>query len=175
MKSFDVQVNDYAATLSSFVREYDLPAEWFAVPDHVAVKGADKADFEALVEQFRPLSERISCIDMDNRRLATAQLTGDILVGAFGAVQWVEIMEPRPEKVGKDVVGFEHMEFYYPHFDRVIDVLNQKGIAYEMQKNPGHAWANIVLNEKGQELKLNDKPLGTTVFEELEDGRSYIL
>ncbi|CAN5457855.1 hypothetical protein BH10PAT3_BH10PAT3_6850 [soil metagenome] len=112
---------------------------------------------------------------MDGRRLATTQLTGTMLVGAFGEVSWVEIMEPRPAKVGKDVVGLEHMEFYYPHFDRITDVLKKNMISYEVQNNSGHAWVNIVLNNQRQELKLNDKSLGKTVQGEIADGTSYIL
>ena len=169
------QVGEYEAELSQFVADNELPKEWFGIADHIAVKGADGADFERLVEVFKPQSDQISCIDMDGRRLATAQLTGNISVGKFGNVSWVEIMEPRPEKVGKDVVGMEHMEFYFPDFTKVSRVLDDRKVQYEMQDNPGHHWVNIVINPKGQELKLNNKVLADVVGQEIKTGESYLL
>src|SRR5258706_9885739 len=105
------QVDNYQRELSGFITKNDLPKEWFVKPDHVAFKGAHTKDFERLIAYFKLLATQVSCIDMDGRSLVTAKLTTPVNVGQFGSVQWVEIMEPRPEKVGKDVVGFEHMEF----------------------------------------------------------------
>jgi predicted metalloenzyme YecM len=172
---FEAQIDEYAQELQNFIARQELPDGWFKTADHVAVKGADAAGFEALVEHFRPLSERISCVDMSGRRLATAQLKQPVIVGTLGAVSWVEIMEPRPEKVGKDVVGFEHMEFLFPDFSAVQAILDEKHIAYEMESNPGHSWVNIKLNERGQELKLNDRLLGDAVTEEIQSGKARIL
>ena len=175
MEKFREQVKKYEKLLAKFIADFDLPTEWFKVPDHLAVKGADTKGFEELIAQFRPLSEQLSCIDMDGRRLATAKLKEDIPVGKFGLVSWLEIMEPRPEKVGKDVVGLEHMEFYYPDFAKAIKVLKDRGINYTMQENPGHAWINIVLNKQGQELKLNNQTLGYIVTKELATGESQLI
>jgi predicted metalloenzyme YecM len=175
MKTFEEQTKEYAETLAKFVAEYNLPKEWFAVADHLAVKGADGTEFEALVEHTKAAAYQVSCIDLDGRRLATAKLKETIKVGDFGTVEWLEIMEPRPEKIGKDVVGLEHMEFYFPDFTTAEAVLKEKGIAYEIQQNPGHTWINIVLNDRGQELKLNNKTLSDIVTEELKTGESYLL
>jgi predicted metalloenzyme YecM len=174
-QTFRAQTQNYAAELRRFVTTYELPAEWFKVPDHVAVKGGDAADFEALLGVFRPLAKQMTCIDMDGRRLATAWLKEPVAVGDFGTLEWIEIMEPRPEKVGKDVVGFEHMEFYFPDFEAIRAALDAKHVEYEMEQNPGHQWVNIVINAAGQELKLNNRTLGDVIAEELKSGTARII
>jgi predicted metalloenzyme YecM len=177
MKKFNLQVKDYIQILTLFVNQKGLPREWFMSPDHIAIKAADAKDFEALIEEFRPHSRRISCIDMDSRRLAVALMNKSIPMGAFGKVELVEIMEPRPDKLGDDVVGFEHMEFYYPYLERVQEELQRRGLkdGIKLQRNPAHSWVNIVLNDQGQELKLNDNSLAVIVRQELEPGMSYLL
>lgn len=170
MNSFETDIQKYADSLETFVSQHSLPADWFRVPDHIAIKGADATGFEELMNTFQPLANQLSYIEMDGRRLGTAQLVSSMAIGTFGSVSWVEIMEPRPEKVGKDVVGMEHMEFFYPHFDEIKSVLADRGIDFEPQENPGHAWINIVINDGGQELKLNDRLLTDAVTEEIKQG-----
>ena len=169
------QIENYVRELEAFVSDNDLPRSWFEVIDHAAFKFASSSEFEDGVESFRRMSDQISSIRMNNRRLATAKLHMSLMIGRFGAVKWVELMEPRPEKIGKDYVGFEHVEFYYPNFNEVQEVLDNKGILYEMQTNPGHNWVNIVINSEGQELKLNDRTLGDIVTHELDTGQSSII
>lgn len=174
-ENFLSQTQSYADGLADFIAKHELPTEWFKVTDHVAVKGRNASGFEELIALFRPLAERISCVNMDNRRLATAKLKEPLAVGEFGTVEWVEVMEPRPEKIGKDVVGFEHMEFYFPDFDAIRAVLDEKNISYEIEQNPGHQWVNIVINKSDQELKLNNRTLTKIVAKELGSGKAYIL
>ena len=173
--SFEQQLDGYATQLEEFIDIYWLPQDWFAKPDHVAIKCADRTDFEDTVKELEEDAEQISCIDMDGRSLAAVKITGSIAVASFGEICWIEVMEPRPEKVGDDYYGLEHMEFTYPDFSLVRDILGERNIRYEMQSNPGHAWVNIVLNDEGQELKINDKPLSEVVTEELESGEAYLL
>ncbi|HTE21430.1 MAG TPA: VOC family protein [Candidatus Limnocylindria bacterium] len=173
--TFLQEAQKYVEGLRRFITVHELPGEWFGVADHVAVKGRDAADFEQLLKLFRPLAQQLTCIDMDGRRLATAWLKEPIAIGNFGSVEWVEIMEPRPEKVGKDVVGFEHMEFYFPDFVAIRAVLDHKGVKYEMEQNPGHQWVDIVINQTGQELKLNNRTLADVIPEELASGKAYLV
>ena len=165
----------YLEELEDFVDRYSLPAEWFEVPDHVAVKCADAADYEAAVESFRPVAEQITEMKMSGRRLGSVKLLKGLAVASFGEVLWVELMEPRPEKLGKDVVGLEHMEFYFPDFETISDVLEQRSIYHKVQSNPGHRWVNIVINDKGQEFKLNDLTLADVVEDELKEGKLYVI
>jgi len=169
------EIKKYAASLSDLIAGHQLPASWFAVPDHLAFKGRDSAHYLELVHIFRPLAKRVSYIHLDNRRLATAELVKSVVAGDFGAVGWIEIMEPRPEKAGADVVGLEHMEFLYPDFEAVKAELSLKKVAYELQSNPNHQWINIVINSAMQEVKLSNKPLEAIVRQEIEQGEVIIL
>lgn len=175
MFEYEEEIEQFAETLQLFIDKYELPEKWFKTADHLAVKCADALDYVFRMEELMPDAAQASEIVMDKRRLAALRLTSPVPVGNLGEVSWLEVMEPRPEKVGKDVVGLEHMEFYYPDFDEVTELLAKLGVAYELQSNPGHSWVNIVLNEKGQELKLNDRLLGETVAEEIDNGTSRVL
>jgi predicted metalloenzyme YecM len=174
-QKFLEQMDAYAAELEAFVEYHGLPEQWFVRPDHVAVKCADRMDYEDTMLEFKPDAEQRSQIKMDGRYLGTVKLLSSIAVGNFGEVAWIEVMEPRPEKVGKDIMGFEHMEFLYPDFASIRTKLDDKNIPYEMQQNSGHRWVNIVINDMGQELKLNDRTLGAIVVDELEQGKSKLL
>lgn len=172
MSDIKRQIEDYAHELEGFIERHELPSEWFEYPDHVAFKAADSQAFKSLIGTFQPLSEQISYVEMDGRRLATAQLLSHVTLGSFGDIQWVELMEPRPARVGSDVVGFEHAEFYFPNFEAVQKVLSDKEVVYEIQDNPGHSWVNIVINNKGQELKLNNGRLKDIVAKETAKGET---
>lgn len=175
MFEYEEEVERFAEVLEGFIERYELPEEWFKVPDHLAIKCADGLDYVYTVEELLPDAHQASEIVMDERRLATLQLVSPVQVGDLGEVSWLEIMEPRPEKVGKDLIGLEHMEFYYPDFDEVTVLLAKYDIDFTLQQNPGHAWVNIVLNEQGQELKLNNRLLGETVAEEIGNGTAHLL
>ncbi len=112
---------------------------------------------------------------MGERRLAALNLISDLPIASLGNISWVEVMEPRPEKLGKDVIGLEHMEFYYPDFDEVREVLQANDISFVEESNPGHQWINIVISDQGQELKLNNRPLAVIVEEEIENGVAHLL
>lgn len=101
MREFTLQITEYAEALQAFRTEHDLPAEWFAVPDHLAVKCAGSADYESTIQTWLPLAAELSYVYLNDRRLATARLLGPLTVGEFGDIEWLEIMEPRPEKVGQ--------------------------------------------------------------------------
>jgi predicted metalloenzyme YecM len=169
------EIENYVRELQAFVAEHDLPSTWFEVIDHGAFKFRDTSDFEDGIEDFRHMADEITSINMNNRRLATARLHMSIMIGKFGSVKWIELMEPRPEKAGNDFVGFEHVEFFYPNFTEIQDFLDSKGIPYQMETNTGHNWVNIVINGAGQELKLNDRTLGDMIGHELETGISNVI
>lgn len=175
MFEYEEDIGLFAQTLGSFIERHELPEAWFKTPDHIAIKCADALDYAYRMEALIPDAVWASEITMNERRLGTLELTNPISVGELGAVQWIEVMEPRPERVGDDVIGLEHMEFYYPEFDEITQILTDRKIEYQLQSNPGHSWVNIVINDQGQELKLNDKLLGDTVREEIEQGIARVI
>ncbi len=173
--ALEIATTDYANKLRAFINKFHLPNVWFDEPDHIAFKARDSYGYERLLKGFVPMSESVSYVEMDGRRLAAAKLTAPLAIGTFSSVSWVEIMEPRPEKVGKGFVGLEHMEFWHADFDKVRNNLDDARIPYTLQSNPGHAWINIVLNEAGQELKINDRPLEFIVAEEIRNGEAHVI
>lgn len=175
MIDYEEEIDDYAKSLEDFIGSHELPEKWFKRPDHIAIKCADGLDYEYRLQELSPDSSQSSQIEMDGRRLATLHLITNQAVGNLGSVEWLEVMEPRPEKVGKGIVGLEHMEFYFPDFKEVTETLVDKNLEFELEENPGHRWVNIVINASGQELKLNDRLLADIVEEELENGISHLI
>jgi predicted metalloenzyme YecM len=170
---YEVEIANYADALQSFWDQHELPHDWFMRPDHIAIKCADGPAFDKALEKWMPEAVELSYVHMNGRRLATALLLVPVTVGAFGDVEWLEIMEPRPERIGSDPVGIDHMEFYYDDFEAAIEVLNAKGIEFAMQKNPNHNWLSIMAN--GHEFKLNDRLLADIVAAELDSGEATVL
>lgn len=172
MIDFETARTEYEQSLTEFVGRYELPETWFSQIDHVAIKCADAADYEATVQQWLPQSQELSYVSLDYRRLASARLSGGVALGRFGHAQWLEIMEPRPEKLGADTVGIDHVEFYFRDFTEVQKELIEKGIKYTPQSNINHDWLSIVINDQGQELKINNRTLANIVAEEASTGIS---
>ena len=82
------QFEEYGDLLNKFVSFHHLPESWFYAPDHLALKCADSKDFETTLEKWEPISEALSYINLDGRRLATAHLVEKIPVGRFGHIKW---------------------------------------------------------------------------------------
>lgn len=170
LKQLDVELLKYDEAFSEFRRRHQLPEEWFAQPDHFAIKCADEADYLATCEELRSevTPDGIWQISLDERFLASAQLLGETTLGSYG-FKWVEIMQPRP---GKELTsGFvEHTEFVFPNFDQVLTVLKGSDAEIEIQKNPGHSWVNVVIDPAGREIKFNDKSLEDVAEHEKSHG-----
>lgn len=171
MLEYEEEIELYVKELEDFIGRFELPDKWFRIPDHIAIKCADNLDYDYRLQELMPDGHRSYEARLDNRRLASIQLTNKIEVGILGTVGWLELMEPRPEKVGKDIVGVEHMEFYFPDFEEVKKTLAKYKIPYAEESNPGHSWINILINDDGQELKINNGLLADIVAKELDDGR----
>jgi len=173
MINFKSELAVYAEAIETFRLEYELPNEWFARPDHVAIKCADSTDYDSMVGEWLPSATHCYYVHLNNRRLGTAKLLSPIAIGNLGTVQWLEIMEPRPEKVGIDPVGVDHMEFDFVGFNAAEEILNAKGVSYERQKNPNQEWLSIMAH--GHEFKLSSKPLDDIIAAELASGAATVL
>jgi predicted metalloenzyme YecM len=175
MFEYEEAIEEFAKVLTDFIAKYELPDKWFKNPDHLAIKCADGLDYEYKTQDLLPDAQQASEVTLDGRRLAALHLISPQPVGSFGNVSWLEIMQPRPEKQGKGIVGLEHIEFYYPDFSEISSVLQEKGVTFVEQANPGHEWLNIKMNDYGHELKLNNRLLEDIVSYELEEGIAHIL
>lgn len=160
----------YHDAFESFVLGYQIPESLFKEPDHFAIKCANELDYLETCHEMAADTDASGMweLALDSRLLASAQLAGKVSLGGYNFA-WIEIMQP---KLGKETDGgfVEHTEFYFPDFFAAEHVLKQRGIDYSHQENSGHAWLNIVIDEKGREIKLNNKPLAEVVKEEREQG-----
>lgn len=175
MFEYEDEIYRFISVLDKFIDNYELPNEWFVAPDHLAIKCADALDYAFRIEELIPDASQTSEIVLDKRRLAALKLVSPIDLGNNRQLLWLEVMEPRPEKLGKSLIGLEHIEFIFPDFEKVIELLNNRKIKFTLQQNLGHAWINIVINQSGQELKLNDRLLSDIVAEEIAKGISRVL
>lgn len=173
MSSFEEQLAGYVQALEAFRAEHELPDEWFVKPDHVAIKCADGADYEAEMQAWLPKADQAQYVPLNGRRLGSLRLAQPLKVGDLGQVTWLEIMEPRPEKVGIDPVGVDHMEFHVDDYQTAIELLEARGVAYERQGNPGQQWLSIMAN--GHEFKLTNMLLADVVAAEIAAGAATIV
>lgn len=164
------QIFAYGEALRDFVDQYSLPEEWFVRPDHIAFKCRNADHFDEVLMQATDDADQLSFVAVDGRRLASAHLEQPMYVESFGSVEWLEIMQPRPERQGKDLVGLEHMEFYWPDFESAEEVLRDRGVSFELQHNDKQQWMSIIIDGFGHELKLCNRTLGDIVSEELANG-----
>lgn len=143
--------------------------------DHVAVKARDSVHYSEIVGGFLPKTTLASFTRMDGRQIATLELSSPIYLDELGETLFVEIMEPKPEKVGRDLVGLEHIEIYNPDLEGVMRVLDEKGVTYEDGGNLYHRTVVVKINEKGQEVKFTNGRLGEIVRRQTEDGIGVVV
>lgn len=173
LRQLDIEQSQYNTSFQSFRSRFPLPEEWFAFPDHFAIKCANEPDYQLTCEE---LSQEVNSngiweIEMDNRLLGSAKLAGAVTLGGYD-FQWVEIMQPRPGKETDS--GFvEHTEFLFPNFEEILSTLKELGIEAELQKNPGHSWINVVIDSMGREIKFNDKLLEDVAEDEQRQGKLH--
>jgi hypothetical protein len=178
------EINSYAADLERYISDERLPEEWFGNPDHLAIKAANARHFEDLIELFmkdNPAEvSKIYCSRVDNRRIASAFLAGHLAIGNLGEVNLIEIMEPRPEKIGHDKVGVDHMEFKPPHRLSVIaeDLAAIHGIIPAREPKSKHNTLSITFQPRGRgirEFKFTDSSLGPMVIQEYHANEANLI
>jgi hypothetical protein len=175
--SLNQELAEYSIALTTYEGVYQLPAQLFEHPDHLAIKAANIKEFEEMVRSIRPNSEQLTCIEQDGRFLAAAKVVGAFSLGLYGKVQWLEIIEPKPEKSGIDNTGIDHAEFYYPKFERVLTIFDRRDVNYEVQPIGEHNRANVVFMRGGRkfEFGITDALVSDIVAEEIENGEAYII
>lgn len=172
MKSLEIdrQLDAYDEAFRSFVRGFRLPRQWFARPDHFAIKCADELDYLETCADFAGEVKDDTMLELteSGRLLASAELVGKVSLGDY-EFGWVEIMQPKPGK--ETAEGFvEHTEFYAYDFFLMEQALRRFGVDYKHQNNDGHEWFNVVIDDKGREIKFNNRPLVDVIAWEQEQG-----
>lgn len=168
----NAEIGEYVDAFTSFNEAYQLPRAWFNKADHFALKCSGPEDYQETLETIQsdiPVVDTIWEIDMDERRLASVRLTGCVCL-SNSMFRWIEVMEPRSGKEPEE--GFlEHTEFFVPDLYKVYDALERRGVeGLALQGNGSHTWVNVPIDEKGHEIKFNDKPIEQVILEENEQG-----
>ncbi len=180
MSQFKAEVADFAVAASDYIAQHNLPSEWFVEPDHIAIKCRDGEHFIETMEEFRPVSRAITYIYKSERRLGTAMLLSGLSIGWLGKVEIVEIMEPKPENVGRDIVGVEHMEFFYPDFAAAQAFLQTQAterdqeVSHELDLSSSVHQTLVLPFGDGYEIKLNNRTLADIIPEELASGEAIV-
>jgi len=143
--------------------------------DHIAIKARDTSQYELLVQMYQQMAEKIVYVEMNNRRIATVILVKPILFAPFGTTGYIELMEPRPEKAGKDFVGFEHAEIYVEDLTYIRTLIEGRGIEHEEYTNDFHSAIVCKINGAGQEIKFTDTPHTKIIEEEEVAGRLQVI
>lgn len=170
-RGFEHAVAEYAESLVVFRAQRRLSTGWLSRLDHLAVKCLDTEHFDETVRLWLPNAREASYTKLDGRRLVSMHLAGRLALSRrLGSVDWLEIIEPRPERVGLDTVGVDHMECIFPNFAAARAILDDRGLPYQFQSNSSHEWLSIPINHQGQELTLSNRPLADIVAQDLADG-----
>jgi hypothetical protein len=178
--NIDREIANYAIGLEYYIRRERLPKEWFEQPDHIAIKAGNSLHYEQLllsqIDEGLPRVETVSETKMDGRRIAVVSFVGPVAVGSEWRVKQLEVMEPRPEMVGKDRIGVDHMEFFQPDFEAIEYHLERiSGIIPDIQRKSLHNSLSITFGKQGREVKFTDRRLADVIQLELEAEETEII
>ena len=168
LDSIQSAANNYTQSRSQFLESHDLDHPQSA--DHLAIKVADSADYDAQLPQLLKMLSSAQYVNLNNRRICTGKLITPITLPGFSQTNFLEILEPRPSKVGTGVVGLEHVEFLVPDLDSVKSALVAKNILPEFHDNGHHRSLIVKFNNLGQELVYTNTPLEQVLVEEQKNG-----
>ena len=147
--------------------------------DHLALKAEDGRDYEELLRIFSRISTRVYETLINSRRISVAQLKSFVGLRfgdtSLGSTRLLEIMEPRPEKAGQDLVGFEHIELVVPQLEGVRQELMLRGSHFQEGGNDYHQTVVLKINDNGQEVKFTNRPLIAIIEEQIKRGETAVL
>ena len=169
------QIGQYSLDLVALEVTHKLPPILFDNPDHMAIKTASVSQFEEYVRSISDISDELYCLEDNDRFIVAAKLAARIAVGFNQAVRWIEIKEPRPELVGQDLVGIDHVEYLVNDIEAAIVQVDVRGVEHQLQSQGNHQIISASLNELGQEVRISNTPLAALVTEKLESDEIYTL
>ena len=170
LEGLQLETDEYCQALERFLQRYDLFQLILQPIDHIAIETADSVSFETFLKRVGTFASSLEYFNDGGRRIASAVLSKSILCGRFGTTDTLEIMEPRPHKVGKDRVGFEHVEFYHHDLDAIRSALQQRGVEFISEENDFHKTVVCVINDLHQEIKFTSSRLLETLKLERDRG-----
>jgi predicted metalloenzyme YecM len=165
----------YAEALAAFLQAHGLEELPMGPVDHAAVKAADAADFERALALLQEAAAHTSYTHLGGRRLAAIQLSQPLDFGAWGETDYLELMEPRPDRTTPGLTGFDHIELRVGPLNPVRAVLERKRVPFRFQEHDSHSSVVLRINEVGQEVKFTDVGLRGIVAEQIRTGESIVI
>lgn len=165
----------YKADLDEWVKRYDM-SRYIGPIDHFAIKVEDKLSFGKVVDAVKPFcvnrhrgTPGLSIRDMHGRRIAVALLKEPIEFGD-ALISCIEIMQPRPEAEGKDVIGLDHLELINPNLLEIEQALRVSGADYYVDEtNPYKEIIVSFLNDRRERIKFTNRTLAEIVPVQISD------
>jgi hypothetical protein len=176
IKTLQQQADKYALKAQRLLASQNLPPLWRGELDHVAWKASNSDNYESIIEAIKADSIKIVEVDLDQRRIAVATLTGPIALRDFGSTSSLEIIEPKPGRAGKDYAGLQHAEFQAPSLVSVWGWLNleqnrRKIMPPKFERNIHHEWVSLPMRG-GQEIKFTNRSLAEMQLEQVTSGEA---
>ena len=113
-----------------------------------------KHDITSLIlNAFSKIDGKVVYFNINNRRIGSIILQEPMQFSEEIQTKFIELMEPKPEKVGKDFVGFEHTEIYVPEFNQFEIHAKEKHLPYELYANEAHTALVCKISEAVLRLK----------------------
>ena len=166
----------YAEEAKLFFYSYGLADLVIDLPvDHVAIKALDRKVYDQYLKTFLPLTTRMSFKPVGPRDIATAELSTPLDAGTFGAVELLEIMEPKPGAIATTHDLIDHIELLVPDLEPITKALKDKEVIYKMQVNENHTAVVVEINEWGQEVKFTDRSLFDITEKQIAKGAAKII
>ncbi len=163
------KIEEYEGVLTEYL---DVKGLRDLVPykiDHIAVKLSDTSEYENFINDNLAFFASANYIQMNNRRITTVRLKNAIETTSFGSVFYLEIMEPKPEKVGTFKSGLDHAEIWVPNFDELEKEFGLRDLEFVRSDNGHHRTLIFKMNDLW-EVKFTDKTIEDTVKDEIESG-----
>ena len=158
-----------------WVQQYGM-SSYLGPADHFAIKVEDENEFEKIVTAFLPYcvekknsTPGLSVRTMHGRSIAVALLKHPLTFGEE-FFDCIEIMQPRPEKQGTDVVGIDHLELITPKLKEIEALLkNARADFYVDATNPYKEIVVSFVNDKRWRIKFTNKTLEEIVPLQIRD------
>jgi predicted metalloenzyme YecM len=169
------KLETYFKDLKKWLKDFSLE-DYVGFPDHFAIKVENEEKFNELVNEFKNFcinkigsTPGLSIRQMHGRKIAVAILKQPI-VFFDKEINCVEIMQPRPEVEGDDVVGLDHLEFISSDLENIENKLKGKDLNYYVdESNPYKEIIVSFVNSKKERVKFTNKTLAEIVPKQIED------
>lgn len=176
----DQKIDAYGRDLDNWLNQNGV-RNLLGPADHFAIKIPDEATLLELADAIKPYcvqsfenSPGLSIRKMDNRSIAVALLEQPLQLDSW-KIYCIEIMQSKPENLGKDPIGIDHVEFINSDFEGVQSILQAKNISFGINIKNGYKKTVIVkLNARGEEVKFTDKTLAEVVPLQIHDDPSIV-